>query len=194
MRRRRSKSALTNLYLRLGGPRKAMSRSQLMCVNVLKKKSLNKYRRLPIFNRNTGEKEYRDRRIAKNIFRKDQFSPAFSYPSNNNRTRSISRRSFAKQTADLKSSSWFINQFRGGLQDNYGGVSAKVPWASPSTDILAYQARKVLSQEEQERLKPATDFFDSVVNNRTRQNGQSFQTPQGNKPNASLPPTYRTFV
>lgn len=171
-----------------------ISRRQLSYVNVLKKRTLNKYRRLPIFNRKTGERERAQRRIAERIFRKEQINPAFSYPGDNNRTRSISQRSFAKQTAGLKSSSYFINQYRGGMQDNTGGISAKLPWASPSTDILAYQARKVLGQEEQERI-PSTDFFDQVVNRRTRNE----EAPRYNTPEAQPvqkrdpPPSYRTF-
>lgn len=128
-------------------------------------KSLSKYRRLPAFNRDTGERERRDRRNVKNWARKDAFNRAFNYPTNNNRTRSLSKRSFAKQTRDLKTSQYFIDQYRGGLQDNYRLQRTTLPW-SPDLDLLSYQARNLLNKEEQERAKPIRTFFDDLVNNR----------------------------
>lgn len=135
-------------------------------VDYRKRKSLAKYRRLPFFNRATGEKEYRARKLAHKIFRRDQFNKFFNYPTNNNRTRSLSKRSFARQTADLKQSQYFIDQYRGGLQDNHRLKRTRIPWSS-DLDILSYQARNILNKEAAEKTQPIRDFFDDLVKTRS---------------------------
>lgn len=127
----------------------------------LLRRTLAKYRGLGIFNRKTGEKEIKNRRKAYRISNKMTFDPIYNYPTNNKRTRSLSLRPFTKQVSDLRKSTYFIDQFRGAVQNMYGPSvpRAKLHWNS-DIDTLALQARNILRKEEQELARPITEFYD----------------------------------
>lgn len=124
------------------------------------KRTLAKYRGLGIFNRSSGERQIRNRRRAYRMSNKLTFDPIYGYPGNNRRTLSLSLRPFTKQVSDLRKSHYFIDQFRGAVQNMYGSnyPKAKVSWNS-DVDTLARQARNILNKEEAELAKPVTDFF-----------------------------------
>lgn len=157
------------------------------------RRTLAKYRGLGIFNRRTGEREIRERRNVYRMANKMAFDPIYGYPTNNSKTRSLSLRQFAKQVSDLRKSHYFIDQYRGAVQNMYGSrvPKARVKWHS-DIDTLALQARNVLAKEEQELARPVTEDLDSriprnpavPINPATRQGylvngGQLIKTEQG---------------
>lgn len=130
--------------------------------------SYDRLKRLPAFNRPTGTREIgRRKKLLKWVYDNDLRSRNFNYPTDSARTRSLSLREFGKQTSDLKNSQYYIDQYRGGLQDTQRRARAKLPWSS-DLDILNYQTRRILNQEEQEKAEPIRKFFDDLVNHRTR--------------------------
>lgn len=137
-------------------------------VSYLKQKAVNKYRKL--FRRPTGERQYLQRKKVYAIAKRLNFASAFNYPGNSNRTRSLSLRSFAKQTSGLRKSNYFIDQFRGALQDMYHSDRRKnLPWNS-DLDVLTLQARNILRKEEEERARPVFDYFNRQFENETEPN------------------------
>lgn len=132
------------------------------------RRTLAKYRGLGIFNRKTGEREIRNRRRAYSIANKMTFDPIYGYPTNNRRTLSLSLRPFTKQVSDLRKSHYFIDQFRGAVQNMYGTPvpKPKLRWHS-DIDTLAIQARNILRKEEEELAKPVTEYFDRNKNEET---------------------------
>lgn len=125
------------------------------------RRTLAKYRGLGIFNRRTGEKQLRDRRRAYAVSNKMTFDGVYGYPTNNSKTKSISLRPFTKQVSDLRKSTYFIDQFRGAVQNMYASSvpRAKLHWNS-DIDTLALQARNILRKEEAEMAKPVMEYFD----------------------------------
>lgn len=130
--------------------------------------SLRRLRDLSWMRNNAGELERRRRRRAYALIKKSVFNKAYSYPADNNRTRSLSKKGFAQQTRDLRRSQYLIDQHRGVFQDtNLEIKRPRLPW-SDDLDILAYQARRVINQELEDKTEPLRTFFDDLVNFRNR--------------------------
>ncbi len=133
---------------------------------------LKALRNLPIFNRDTGSKEIAERKKSLRIYNDIVKSKGYTYPSDNRRTLSLSRKSFTNQTKNLKGSQYFIDQFRGTMQDNYNLNRSRKKYYV-NRDILENQAKIIRDKEEQEKLEPLQQYFNNTPTKRIiEQNGK----------------------
>lgn len=135
-------------------------------------KRLKALRKLPIYNRNTGGEEIKNRRKGIRQYSKNVSSIAYNYPTNSGRTLSLSRKSFTNQTKNLKGSQYFIDQFRGTLQDNYNLNRSRKKYYL-NRDILSRQAKIIREKEENEKLEPLQQYFRNSPSRRVLNDGET---------------------
>ena len=141
-------------------------------VNRNVQKRLKVLRNLPIFNRDTGGRQIKNRKKGLKDYENIVRSIGYNYPTDSGRTLSLSRKSFTNQTKNLKGSQYFIDQFRGTPQDNYNLNRSRKNYYV-NRDILSRQAKIIREEEESEKLQPLQQYFKNSPSRRVLDGGEN---------------------